>query len=584
MPLDAITLSAVLREIEPSLLGAKIDKVQQPERDTVILSLRGTGGNSRLLICAGTGSARIHFTETAMENPPSPPMFCMLLRKHLTGARITAVSQPNMDRLAVFDVGAYDELGNSENKRLIVEMMGRSANIILVGEDGRIIDCLHRTGSPTEEGRAVLPGLIYREPPVKGEASLLECSDAEIALLVNSAGAGVSAERWLTETFFETSPLISKELLRRASAEAGCEMGEISGEVRGNLVSVLAVLRETARAGEFSPYMIYVDARPRDFSFMTIGVYGEGSTSEPRAGFSELFDEFYANRDKEAGIRRRSAELMKAVKNQRDRRVRTLENQRGDLKRSDGREELRRAGDLITANIYRLKKGDTVLETEDYYDESGESPIVKIALDTMKTPQQNSAVYYKKYSKLKTAQEHLIPQIERGELELAYLNSVIDELERAESGGDIAEIRRELVEAGYLKAPSSRKKDRAVPSAPLLMKSSSGFEMKVGRNNKQNDNLTFREASKRDIWMHTQKIHGSHVIIKCGEREPDDATIYEAAMLAARYSATRGGGKVSVDYTRVRNVKKTPGSLPGMVIYTDFSTIIVDTEANGASG
>ena len=578
MPLDAITLSAVIKEIEPSLLGAKIDKVQQPERDTVILSLRGTGGNSRFLICAGTGSARIHFTESAMENPQSPPMFCMLLRKHLTGARITSVSQPNMDRIAVFDIAAYDELGSLENKRLIVEMMGRSANIILVGTDGRIIDCLRRTGSPTQEGRAVLPGLIYREPPKKGAASILSCGEAEIGALLKLAESREIAERWLTETFSEISPLISKELLRRAGVEPGCEMGEISDAERGNIAYTLAALRETVLAGEFSPYMICVDERPRDFSFFTIGVYGEGSSSHLRTGFSPLLDEFYASRDKEAGMRRRSADLMKTVKNLRDRRVRTLENQRGDLKRSDAREELRRAGDLITANIYRLKKGDALLKTEDYYDESGEAPLVEIELDIMKTPQQNAAVYYKKYSKLKAAVEHLVPQIERGESELAYLNSVLDELERAESSGDVAEIRRELVETGYLRAPASRKKERVAASAPISVKSASGFEIKVGRNNKQNDQLTFKDASKRDIWLHAQKIHGSHVIIKCGEREPDDATIHEAAKLAARHSAARGGGKIPVDYTRVRNVKKISGALPGMVIYTDFSTIIVESD------
>ena len=578
MPLDSIALRAIIGELEPQITGAKIDKVQQPDRDTIVLSLRGVGHNSRLLICAGTGSARIHFTETAMENPQSPPMFCMLLRKHLVGARINAVSQPYMDRLAVFDIGAYDELGSAETKRLVVEMMGAGSNIILIGDDGRIIDCLRRMGSPTEDGRAVLPGLLYREPPRRYSRSLMDSSETEISELVSAERSGADTEKWLTGTFLELSPLISRELLRRAGIESGSAVGELTDDERGRLAFVLTALRAAALENELAPYMIYLGERPRDFSFMPVGVYGGDSRSELCGSFSTMLDEYYTRRDIEAGMRRRSADLLKTVKNLRDRRARTLERQRADLVESGDRESYRRSGDLITANIFRIKKGDKFVEAEDYYDESGEAPLVKIELDVRKTPQQNAAVFYKKYTKLKTAIEHLTLQIERGETELLYLNSVLDEIERAESVLDIAEVRRELVDAGYLKQSAAKKREKSSTRSPVMAKSSSGFEIRIGRNNRQNDLLTFRESSKRDMWLHAQKIHGSHVIIKCDGHEPDEGTILEAAKLAARHSAARNGGKIPVDYTLVRNVKKPNGALPGMVIYTDYKTIIVDSD------
>jgi len=578
MPLDSITLRALMGELEPQITGAKIDKVQQPDRDTVVLSLRGVGHNSRLLICAGTGSARIHFTETAMENPQSPPMFCMLLRKHLVGARINAVSQPYMDRIAVFDIGAYDELGSTETKRLVVEMMGAGSNIILVGDDGRIIDCLRRMGSPTETARAVLPGLLYREPPRRDSRRLLDSSEAEISGILSAERSGADAEKWLTGTFLELSPLISRELLRRAGIESGSVVGGLADDERGRLAMGLTALRASVLENELLPYVIYSGERPRDFSFMPVGVYGEGSRSEQRDGFSAMLDEYYTKRDIEAGMRRRSADLLKTMKNLRDRRARTLERQRADLAESEDRESYRRSGDLITANIYRIKKGDKFVEAEDYYDESGEAPLVKIALDIRKTPQQNAAVFYKKYTKLKTAVEHLTLQIERGEAELSYLNSVLDEIERAESVLDIAEVRRELIDAGYLKQPAAKKREKSSARAPITVKLASGFEIRIGRNNRQNDLLTFRESSKRDMWLHTQKIHGSHVIIKCDGREPDEETILEAARLAVQHSAARNGGKIPVDYTLVRNVKKPNGTLPGMVIYTDYKTVLVDSD------
>lgn len=577
MALDAVFLSALCNELNRQVTGAKIDKVQMPERDQILLSVRSRQGNSRLLLSAGTGTARAHITMQRYEQPAEPPMFCMLLRKHLCGTVIDSVEQPNRDRLLVFAIGGYDEMGDPVHKKLIVEMMGQASNILLVGEDGRIIDCLRRISSSDGVHRNLLPGMFYELPPAQKKPDFFSVPAAERNALWMQA-EGVTADKWMTATFAGISPLIARELSYRCYGEVSPAADGLNAAERERFCHMLDAFAQTVLHGEFTPVLLTEDGRMKDFSFQPIKQYCAAMQQQTAEGFSMLLDEFYAARDKAESMRRKSKDLQKKIKTTRDRSERTLLARREELKKSADRDTFRQYGDIIMSNIWRCKKGDKVLEAENFYLE--DCPTVKIKLDPLKTPQQNAAKYYKDYNKAKTAQEHLHELIAKNETELEYLNSVLDLIARAESERDLADLRRELTETGYIRKQKSNVKDRSKPQGPMRFVSSNGYEILVGRSNSQNDELTLKTARRSDVWLHTRKIHGSHVIIRAEDTVPDDETLYEAACLAAYHSQARDGGKVPVDYCLAKYVKKPRGSMPGMVIYTDYKTVAADSSAD----
>ena len=560
MPLDSVTVSALAAELRPRLEGGKIDKVQQPERDTLLLTIRAPGGNVRLLVCGGVGSARVHITAASFENPQQPPMFCMLLRKHLVGARISALVQPERERIMIFELDAYDEMGAPVKKRLAVEMIGRGTNIILIDGEGRIIDCLRRVDSEMSPLRQVLPGLMYRLPLNQTKPDFFALGAEVRARLWLGSDASRPADKRLMDTFSCLSPLIARELVCRCRGDLGC------------MPEAMSALADSVAAGEFTPFMLLSDGRPKDFSFMRITQYGAELEGEEYPDFSSLLDAFYTRRGKADEMKRRTSSLRKTVKNAHERVVRKLALQTEELKRTAGRDEKRRWADLITANLYRMRSGERSLAAQDFYDEA--MPDITIPLNPLKTPQQNAAFYYKEYNKAKTAEKYLTELIEAARRDEAYLSSVLDEIDRAQSESDIADIRRELVETGYVHRQKNAPRERVKPSAPLRYVSTSGLEILVGRSNAQNDQLTMKTAHNGDIWLHVQKIHGSHVIIRCFGEQVDGETLAEAASLAAYHSQAAEGAKVPVDYTRVKFVKKPAGALPGMVIYTNQTTII----------
>ncbi len=564
MPLDAVTVSAVTRELREKTVGGRIDRVQQPERDMLLLSLRAGGGNLRLVIAAGTGNARIHLTSGGFENPAEPPMFCMLMRKHLVGARILSVEQPAFERMVVLTLDTHDELGVSAEKKLVVELIGRSANAILVGADGRIIDCMRRMDFAGDAMRRLLPGMIYRLPPAQEKRAFFSVTDEERRAMIAAADKDTPVDKWLMDSFSGLSPLIARELAYRCGGDY--EM----------LPDCAAALAESVAAGELEPWMISIDGKPRDFSFMPIRQYGASAALERYDSFSALLDAFYLSRDRAEQQRRRSHELTKTVRTLRDRLARKLAAQREELARTGGREDVRRRAELITANIYRIRRGDRTLECEDYCEPG--CPQVKIELDPLKTPQQNAAALYKEYNKLKTAEQHLTGLIADGERSLDYLNSVLDELERVETDRDVSDIRRELLDTGYIRRGKGGKSERVRAQAPYKFVTDDGFEVLVGRSNAQNDELTCKFARRTDLWLHTQRVHGSHVIIRCEGEDVPLQTLQQAASLAAYYSQGRTAGKIPVDYTMVRNVRKPSGALPGKVIYTDYKTILAEAD------
>lgn len=564
MPLDAVTVSALAKELSERLEGGRIDKVQQPERDMLLLSLRAKGENLRLVIAAGTGNARAGITRGSFENPAEPPMFCMLMRKHLVGARILSVTQPEYERLLIFTLDTHDELGVQSEKKLAVELIGRSANAVLIGADGRIIDCMRRMDFAGDALRRMLPGMIYRLPPKQEKPVFFALDPEQRRALIASADKTVPVDKWLMDSFSALSPLICRELAYR------CNNDYV------NLPDACDALCEAVAAGELAPWLISIDGKPKDFSFMAISQYGPAAQLERYDSFSEMLDAFYTRRDRAEQQRRRSHDLTKTVRTLRDRQQRKLAAQHEELRRTEGREDIRHQAELVTANIYRLRRGDRSLECEDYYDPA--CPVVHIELDPLKTPQQNAAALYKEYNKLKAAEQHLTVLTREGERQLDYLNSVLDELERAETDRDLSDIRRELTETGYIRARKGGKAERVKPQLPLKFISDDGLEILAGRSNAQNDELTLKLARRTDYWLHTQRVHGSHVIIRCEGEEPPPRTLEQAAGIAAYYSQARGAGKVQVDYTMVRNVRKPSGALPGKVIYTDHKTMLAESD------
>lgn len=576
MPIDAIFAAGLRNELAADLTGGRIDKVQQPARDLLILSLRAGGKNRRLLISAGTGTARAHFTQESYENPQSPPMFCMLLRKHLTGARVAELIQPPSERVLIFRLDALDEMGTPVKKELVLEMMGRNSNVILIDGEGRIIDSLRRVDGDMSRDRQVLPGLFYRLPAPQDKPDILAASPELAGGLLASAGDSLS-DKWLLGSFSGVSPLICRELSFRACGETSKPLSLFTQEERERLLKELSALRERAETGDFQPSMVLTEGKPTEFSFMPIFQYQGAGELKSCSGFSQLLDDYYSRRERQELARRRSQELMKSVKSAHDRAVRKLSTRLEELERTKNRDERRKMGDLVTSNLYRIKKGDRLLRCEDYYQE--DSPLIEIPLDPLKTPQQNAAAYYREYNKAKTAAQYLDGLISRGRQEEEYLASVLDAVSRAESEQDLAEIRRELTEAGFIRRQKQGRREKVKESSPLRFISSEGTEILVGRNNTQNDLLTFKTARRGDMWLHVQRIHGSHVVIRCGDDGPGEATLREAASLAVLYSqAGEGGARSPVDYTQVRNVKKTSGALPGAVIYTEYKTILAEPD------
>ena len=566
MPLDALCLTAVAGEVRAAVQGGKIDKIYQPTRDEVVLYIRGPAGNVRLLLSANPGHPRAHLTERNRENPEQPPMFCMLLRKHLQGARILELNQPPLERILDFRLETLDELGDRVERRLVLEAMGRSANLLLLDGEGRIVDCTRRVDGDLARGqRQLLPGLFYRQPPAVDKLNPFTLSPEELRLVLSNP-LGKAWDKLLLDSFTGLSPLVARELAFRA------------GDDSEKLAAELEKLGKAVEENRFTAYLLVREGKPVDFTFLPVLQYGPETESIPRESFSALLDDFFSDRESAERVRQRGQDLVKSVTSARDRTARKLGNQARELEATKNRERLRELGDILTSNLHLMEKGMSTFRTMDFYDPEGGE--VDIPLDPLLTPQQNAAKYYKEYNKAKTAEEMLTIQIEKGEKELEYLNSVLENIALAEGEKDLQEIRQELTETGYLRRPkTAAKRAKKVSGKPMEFRSSSGLRISVGKNNSQNDLLTTKLAYKSDIWLHTQKIHGSHVILWLEGGEADARSLTEAAQLAAYFSQARDGSKVPVDYTPVKYVKKPAGARPGMVVYTTYQTAVVEPDA-----
>lgn len=574
MALDGIFLRHIKNEIENEALGARVNQIYQPNRDELVLILRTFGGSKKLLLSARANSPRVNFCVNTPENPATPPMFCMLLRKRLGGGKLVEVRQLECDRVLFLDFECVNELGDVVSLTLACEIMGMYSNIILLNRDtGIIVDSLKRVDLTMSSRRFVLPNIKYELPDSQGKLNILSATAEQIAERIKNQPAEMPLSRAIMSAVQGISPIISRELEFRVCEGAA---NRLEGVLYDKLLRELERLKNITENCLGTPCMVYrEDGKPMDISFIEINQYGSFMRTENQRGFNEAVDNFYDERDAADRMRVKTQSLNKLLNNLRDRTARKLQKQQTELAQCADREQLRIRGDLLQANLYRVPRGAEFIEVENYYDPDGKT--LRIKLNPAISPAANAQRYYKDYQKEKNAEIFLNEQIDKGTKELEYLESVLDEIGRAGTERELAQIREELEEQGYLRKPKGkRQKQAALPF--LEFESSDGYKILVGRNNLQNDKLTLKTAAKTDIWLHTKDIHGSHVIIRTEGNQVSDKAIEEAARLAAYHSKARGGGKVPVDYTLVKHVSKPNGAKPGMVIYVNYKTVYVEPQ------
>ena len=571
MAFDGVMMHYVKEEIKSVALDARVSQIHQPNRDELVIALRTKNGNKKLLVSSRANSPRICFTEHSIENPATPPMLCMLLRKRLGGAKLVDVRQIELERIMFLDFIATNELGDKVKLTLCVEIMGKYSNIILIDENDNIVDALKRVDFTMSTQRLVLPNIKYELPPKQDKLCILECSGRDIVEKAINTPAEMRLSKALLSAMQGVSPIITRELEYMVGVDSNRELTVID---KLKLIEKVDKLKEYIVSGEKSPtMMINPEGKPFDISFMDIMQYGEMASKKRFLDFSTLLDSFYYERDKAERMKVKGQDLLRLCSNIQDKLCRKIAVQEKELKDSLNRDKLRKKGDLLQANMYKMVRGQSFIDVEDYYDNN---KIVRIKLSPTLNPSQNVQKYYKDYRRAKTREEMLTVQIAKAKAELQYISAVQESLGRAESERELTEIRQELVDEGYLKNRNPKGRNKALKLLPPKeYTSSDGFTIYVGRNNKQNDKLTLKTARNYDMWLHTKDIPGSHVIIVSDNREITDTAILEAASLAAYNSKAKESDNVPVDYTIVKNVSKPSGAKPGMVIYVNNKTVYV---------
>jgi predicted ribosome quality control (RQC) complex YloA/Tae2 family protein len=577
MPLDGIVVNALVEEFNNILIDGKIDKVYQPEKDELVLLVRNNGENYRLLASAASNNPRVHVTQYKGENPQTPPMFCMLLRKHLIGGKIVKVYQPDFERIIIFEVEKYDELGDLTIKKLIAEIMGRHSNIILTNNDDKIIDCIKHVDILVSSVRQVLPGKEYVFPPSQDKLNPLLVDDKKIENLLLNENNGTLINKFFVNNFSGISPLIGREISYRTFNSCDKYIGELTRDDISILIQNYNNIFNNIKNKSFEPLLLKekYDNIVKDFSAINIMQYTD-LDKQIEKDISTVLDTYYNKKDYQEKLKQKSNEVLRIINTNLERCRKKLIIQQDKMTEAEGKDIFKRYGDLITANIYRIKQGMDKVVVEDFFSEALDK--VEIPLDKKLSPSKNAQKYFNKYTKAKNAQIAVKEQIAKNLEEIEYLESLLDSLTKIEYFSELKEIRDELYQQGYIKRQKLLKKDKSTKEKsitnPKHFVSSDGFDIYVGKNNKQNDLLTLKLARKSDYWFHTKTIPGSHVIVKVDDNNnvPDN-TLLQAANIAAYYSKGKSSSNVAVDYTLVKNVKKPSGAKPGMVIYVNYNTI-----------
>ncbi len=570
MAFDACMMRAVLGEFSSEFPEAKIEKVLQPRNDEIDMVIHHGRLSRRLVFNVGPNAPRLQLSDKQKENPLKAPMFCMLLRKYFLGARIVSVTQPGFDRIAEFTVSCYDEMGFATEKIIVCEIMGKYANLIVLDSERKILAALKVIDFAASSVRQVLPGLKYQTPAMAEKIDPTEIDREIFYEKLSQFPTERTGEKFITSTYSGIATQIARELVYRACGHTDTPVCNIDAD---RFYSVFREWQQILIDESYTPTIVFDNSgKPIDYSYMDITYLGDNVDKRAYNSLSEMLDTYFEEKDRLEHIHQRAHDITTLLNNAQARTERKLGIQRQSLLDADKGEEYKQHADLITANLYRLQRGMESFTTVDYYDEN--CPEIEIKLDTRLTPSQNAQKLYKLYNKCKTAKVVLAEQIEIWERELRYLESVRQFLSRAECEQDVIEIRDELYRSGYASRLRGYVPPKKIASTPHKLVTSGGYQLLVGRNNIQNDNLTFKVASKGDLWFHTKDIPGSHVIMLCDGEEPSEQDYTEAASVAAKYSKATGD-LVAVDYTRVKNIKKPGGSKPGFVIYKTNYTAFV---------
>ncbi|MBE6679351.1 MAG: fibronectin/fibrinogen-binding protein [Ruminococcaceae bacterium] len=575
MAFDSGMIFAVVNEINSRASDAKVEKIQQPQKDEIVITLHSPvlRENLRLAINAGANNPKISFTDKQKENPATPPMLCMLLRKQLGGGKLVCARQVGFDRIVELEFSTRDEMGFAVTRFIIVEIMGKYSNLLLTDEKKRIITAMKIIDFSTSRLRQVLPGMIYELPPAQDKKDIFSIEKNSLASMVLSCDGTIPLSKFILANFLGISPLVSRELAYIASGNSDTPLENVLTE---NLWDAICFYREVFDKKSFLPTLVYDEnEKPIEFNFFDITHYGANMRTQHFETFGELLDVYFEKRDLADRIKQRGQDIIKLVSNATARLQKKIDVQKEELRECADGEKFKLYGDLLTANLYAIKRGAKEAVVQNYYSENCEEVIIE--LDSRLTPAQNAQRFYKKYNKCKNAKKYLTEQIEIARLELDYLETVTQALERAETENDLAEIRRELSQSGYASRMTNLKPVKNASVKPMEFKTSSGYRVLCGKNNIQNDHITFKLATKLDLWFHVKGAPGSHVVLLCNGDEPSEKDYTEAATIAATYSSIEGG-QVAVDYTRVKNVKKPPAAKPGFVTYSTNYTAYVSSD------
>jgi predicted ribosome quality control (RQC) complex YloA/Tae2 family protein len=579
MSFDGIVTRAVVKELKDKIVGGRIDKIYQPEKDEIIINIHHIGKNYRMVLSASSNNPRIYLTSSNKKNPDTPPMFCMLLRKHLTGGIILNVEQYEMDRVVFIDISSTDELGQPTEKRIIIEIMGKHSNIILIDkESSKIIDSVKRVTEEMSRVRQILPGFLYENPPLKDKTNPLYISFPNFKELIEKESKNTEVYKFIYYNYQGLSPLISKEICFNADLDIDRTLISLNEEEIRNLYSNFDIVMNLVSNNLYTPLYITDDNNNDIKAFYSLELNQFGSDNKFFLdSISMVLDLYYRKKDILDRINQKSQSIRKSIHVKLDRAYSKLAKLREELHESMDREKYKIFADLISSNLYRIQKGSKSIELENFYDENMAKTIVP--LDVKLSAVDNAQRYYKRYTKLKNANELLLKQIDETNKEVEYLENVILSIENSTEIQELDEIKEELAKEGYIKGNDKKKKKKnkdELISKPQHYISSDNFNIYVGKNNRQNDYLTLKFANKEDLWLHVQNMPGSHVIIKSEGKEIPDKTLEEAAILAAYFSKGKNGNHVPVDYTQRKNVKKPSNAKTGMVIYDNYKTIIIN--------
>ncbi|MFI3325736.1 MAG: NFACT RNA binding domain-containing protein [Clostridia bacterium] len=570
MALDGVFLRHIKNELEQKLINGRVDKVYQPTKDELVLVIRTREATYKLLLCARPDTARVHLTKIALENPKQPPMLCMLLRKRLQSAKLMQITQEGLERVLCFTFQATNELGDKVNISVVIEVMGKHSNIIIVNEEGKVIDALKRVDAQMSAERMIFPGLLYRNAPKQDKVCILDINSEDVLEKIKAIPKAMYLNKALMTILQGISPIVAREIEYTTSRGKELVTTEMTDYDENRLVKALDNLRETVKNTNGSPNTVITN-KPIDFSFMEINQYGTLANIAKQEDFSSLLDNYYAERDRVERMKVKSGDVLKILSNRAERLSRKINNQKIELENCDKKEEKRIKADLLNASLYACKTGDTSVKLINYFDPDMNE--IEIKLDPALNPSQNAQKFYKEYRKAKTAEIILAQQIQLAFVELEYVDTVFYALTQAQTTEDLDEIRTEIAGQGYIRIQRKNQKEKI--SKPLEFTTSEGFKVLVGRNNKQNDKLTLKDANRNDIWFHTKDIPGSHTVLILNGQVATDKAIEEAATLAALHSKAKESSLIPVDYTKIRYVSKPQGSKPGMVIYVNQKTVFI---------